>query len=191
MEALRGSAKGWKKFQMVDFGHMTPSPSLYTKLFSSPHQASGIMTKPWSQLREVHIEDGLYLGDLELPLTDNLFLDERKHDICRLFEVAGNAAAAMPVLEEMDICMHVGDDWKDVTTRLHYTCKLKEIWLGPGMPRSGFRAVLDISGTEPTDEEDSSMDTIRAATEVAWTSSIERARGLPLQITWHEEREVD
>lgn len=186
MQTVREYAKGWGKLHLVDFGHMTHSPSVYTELFNFPNQPDGILASQWSQLREIRVEDSLEFSEAEDILADRDSLHGWTRDIYALYTAAGNAAAAMPALEEMDICVYLGDDWNTVAMRLHYRCKLKEIWSGEEMPRSGFRAVLDIFGAHNEEPRMAGIEAVKAAIEVSWTSSIERARGVPLQVTWHD-----
>ncbi|KUI73528.1 hypothetical protein VM1G_11887 [Cytospora mali] len=76
----------------------------------------------------------------------------------------------MPILEEMEIRL---DEYSNALT-CHYKFKPTGIQFGAQKLRTGVRASLDIFGIP-----------MEAITEVVWTSSVKKVRGVPLQITWH------
>ncbi|KUI56076.1 hypothetical protein VP1G_10789 [Cytospora mali] len=82
----------------------------------------------------------------------------------------------MPVLEEMEIRLgRYGPPSECLDTlTCHYKFKPTGIQFGAQKLRNGVRASLDIFGIP-----------MEAATEVVWTSSVEKVHGVPLQVTWH------
>lgn len=191
MDTLRECSKGWTRLHLINFGRLTNSTILYDELCSSSRQTDRLLTNQWSQLQEMHIgglHDYSFAGYM---LSEEQYMYDWERDTYAFFTAAGHAAASMPVLKEMEICMRITTGWRCAEECLRYDCKLKEICFGPELPRSGFRAKLKISENHErfTHAEGSTVAGFkadRAATEASWTSSVKRTSGLTLRVTWDE-----
>lgn len=186
MDTLRECSNGWKKVYLVNFGYLTNNTLFYNELFNYSRQPEKLLTTQFSQLREMHIDDILDYSGARYLLAEEQCMYGLERDTYAFFTAAGHMTASMPVLEEMEICMRITTGWRCAEKCLHYKCKIKEMCFGSGIPRSGFKAELNISETYEEASTAAVFKAVRVATEASWTSSVERIRGGPLRLTWHE-----